>query len=144
MISPQRLALATLMFGSLTTVYAHTDAYLDTVVTPHGGQQRMVGSYHLELVTQPGRMELYVTDHVNQPIEVQGATGRAIVMVGGQKSTISLSYEHNNLLAGAGDYTMQQDLKVIAVVTIPQEKKPLQARFSPMEKPPQRSGDHSH
>lgn len=32
--------------------WGHSDDYLDTLATPHGGQLRMAGPYHLELVTK--------------------------------------------------------------------------------------------
>ena len=33
-----------------SAAFAHTDEYLDTVVGPNGGQLRMAGAYHFELV----------------------------------------------------------------------------------------------
>ena len=32
--------------------FAHTDEYLDTVVGPNGGQLRMAGAYHFELLLE--------------------------------------------------------------------------------------------
>jgi hypothetical protein len=33
-----------------STALAHTDDFLDTQKAPNGGQQRMAGAYHFELV----------------------------------------------------------------------------------------------
>ena len=38
-----------LMFSSLA--WSHTDEYFDTVDAPHGGQMRMAGPYHMEIIT---------------------------------------------------------------------------------------------
>jgi hypothetical protein len=133
----KRSITAVALIGSsiaLSTAYAHSDEYLDSIASPHGGQQRMVGNYHLELVLKPGQMEIYVTDHANQPITTEGGKGRAIVMAGGQKNEIDLSPSGDNILTGMGDYAMDDAMKVIAVVNIPQEMKPIQARFTPMQK----------
>ena len=58
--------------GLLATggAYAHTDEYLDTQTAPHGGQLRMAGALHFELVIskdnpqpQNNPVVVYVTDH---------------------------------------------------------------------------------
>ena len=43
--------LASLLWAGLAS--AHTDDYLVTMLAPHGGQLRMAGAYHLELVLAP-------------------------------------------------------------------------------------------
>jgi hypothetical protein len=55
-------------------VYAHDDATLNTVKAPSGGQLRMAGIYHYELVVAKDSKDakdnpvvVYVTDHVENP-----------------------------------------------------------------------------
>lgn len=52
--------------------WGHSDDYLDTLATPHGGQLRMAGPYHLELVTKDKELVIYVTDHGDNPIKTEG------------------------------------------------------------------------
>ena len=61
---------------------AHDDAYLDTLTAPHGGQIRMAGALHLELVVHKdgaeGKerpIEIYVTDHAGTKQATAGASG---------------------------------------------------------------------
>ena len=46
--------------------WAHTDESLDAMPSPHGGQVRAAGPYHLELVAKDGELVLHVTDHIGQ------------------------------------------------------------------------------
>ena len=39
-------------------VWAHTDEALDAMSSPHGGQVRAAGPYHLELVAKDGELVL--------------------------------------------------------------------------------------
>ncbi|TFH08778.1 MAG: hypothetical protein E4H07_07215, partial [Nitrosomonadales bacterium] len=57
------LTVIALIFS--TPVWSHTDDYFDSVDAPHGGQMRMAGPYHLEIVTKDKEIALYVTDHAN-------------------------------------------------------------------------------
>ena len=45
----------------LQPVWAHTDASLDALPSPHGGQVRAAGPYHLELVAKEGTLVVHVT-----------------------------------------------------------------------------------
>ena len=47
----------------LQPIWAHTDESLDAMSSPHGGQVRAAGPYHLELVAKDGELVLHVTDH---------------------------------------------------------------------------------
>jgi len=44
------VAAASMFSLASPTLFAHTDEYLDTQKAPHGGQLRMAGIYHFELV----------------------------------------------------------------------------------------------
>ncbi|WP_339941453.1 hypothetical protein, partial [Undibacterium luofuense] len=64
-----------------SSAWAHDDKYFDSVKSPHGGQTRMAGPYHFELVLKAGAddkqasaVQVYVTDHAGKPISTKGAT----------------------------------------------------------------------
>jgi hypothetical protein len=66
--------LAGLTFAA-GAVLAHDDAYLDTQKAPNGGQLRMAGPNHYELVlvkdakeAQENPVVVYVTDHAGTPL----------------------------------------------------------------------------
>ena len=80
-------AIALALAASASTVHAHDDAYLDTQKAPHGGQLRMAGLYHLELVLDKSSpviadksVLVYVTDHAGQKISTANATGSATIL----------------------------------------------------------------
>ena len=63
---------------------AHSDEYLDTQKAPNGGQLRMAGPYHFELVVSGDNKEakdspvvVHVTDHAGARVATAGATGTA-------------------------------------------------------------------
>ena len=73
-------------------VQAHDDAYLDTVKTAHGGQLRMAGMYHFELVVEKSAkgardnpVVVYVTDHAGTSIPTAGSSGTATLLAGKDK-----------------------------------------------------------
>ena len=67
---------APLMF--FQPVWAHTDESLDAMPSPHGGQVRAAGPYHLELVAKDGELVLHVTDHAWKEIKTESGEGKAI------------------------------------------------------------------
>lgn len=140
---------------------AHTDEYFDTVKGPNGGQVRMAGIYHFELVLvqdNPTRskqpVRLYVSDHGDQPKASAGATAQLVIISGKQKSSVTLTPAGNNVLAGEAEYVSSADLQAVVQVTMPGEGHgPInaQAKFTPFKsvaatesdtKPQQH--DHSH
>lgn len=117
---------------------AHDDATLDKVHAPNGGQLRMAGVYHFELVVakegaagkeQP--VTVYLTDHADKKIASAGASGTATILAGKQKTTVKLAPAGDNKLAGVGAYASQPDMKVIVSVTFT-DKATAQARFTPL------------
>jgi hypothetical protein len=125
-----RLPLATLLTLFLVApALAHDDATLDAMATPHGGQLRMAGPYHFELVVGEGQVRVYLSDHADKPVSSQGVSGNA-VMLSGDKSTIALAPAGENLLQGAGAFTSGPDMKVVVSLTFP-DGKAWQARFTP-------------
>jgi len=141
MKSPNTLILA---FAALTVAMAapaalaHSDEYLDTQKTPNGGQQRMAGMYHFELVVARDSKEarenpvvVYVTDHANAKIPTVGAGGTATILAGKQKASVKLVPDGDNRLKGVGKYASTADMKVVVSVTLA-GKPAEQARFTPL------------
>ncbi|HMM55077.1 MAG TPA: hypothetical protein PKC23_08680 [Candidatus Desulfobacillus sp.] len=145
---------ATLLLGLAVfaaAALAHDDAWLDTQPTPNGGQQRMAGPYHLELVvakTPPQAGEhpvvVYVTDHAGKEVTTAGARGSATLLAGDQKASAALLPDGGNRLRGAARYAPTPDLKVVVSVTLP-GKPAEQARFTPLAaRPAAGGGDGGH
>jgi len=85
--------------------WAHTDEQLDTMSSPHGGQVRAAGPFHLELVVKDRELLLYVTDHAGQEIHTDGGEGKASIQHDkvGSKITVKLESSQNNVLKGSCD-----------------------------------------
>ncbi|MDZ4254666.1 MAG: hypothetical protein U1A72_19015 [Sulfuritalea sp.] len=130
-------AASALMLAS-SSVLAHSDEYLDTQKTPNGGQQRMAGIYHFELVVAKDSKEardnpvvVYVTDHANAKISTVGAGGTATILAGKQKASVKLVPDGDNRLKGVGKYASTPDMKVVVAITLA-GKPAEQARFTPL------------
>lgn len=124
--------LQALIFGLTVAlssgVSAHTDEYLDTVSAPHGGQLRMAGGSHYELVVKADTLQVFVTDHAGTPIPVKDATGSAIVMAGTQTQSVTFQPKGDNLLEGAGKFDPSQPLKAVVNIQLSGQEAQ-QARF---------------
>lgn len=110
---------------------AHTDEYLDSQPSPHGGQVRMTDLYHLEMLVKDGDITVYVMDHSNQPLPSAGMQATATVLAGESKTEVKLEPAGDNLLKGKGEFKPTDDLKVLLSVT----PAPQLARFTPLQKP---------
>lgn len=113
--------------------FAHTDDMLATMQAPHGGQLKMAGPYHLELVLKPGVVQVYVTDHGDKQIASQGGRGSATLLSGGKKTVVKLSPAGGNLLQGKGTFNAAPGMKVVVSVMMPGQPAQ-QARFEPGKK----------
>lgn len=113
---------------------AHTDEFLDKQKSPHGGQLRMVGKYHLELVVTEKSLTVYVTDHAGTALPTKNGTGNAIVLANKVKTTVELKPANDNVLQGEGKFVLDPNMKVVVSVTLPEDKEPQQARFEPLMK----------
>ncbi|MEI6412679.1 MAG: hypothetical protein WCP34_00265 [Pseudomonadota bacterium] len=125
---------------------AHDDATLDAQTAPHGGQLRMAGPYHFELVVAKDNPEakdhpvaVYVTDHAGTQIPTAGASGTATLLVGQQKTRVTLTPNGGNALKGMGHYASSPGLKAIVSITLA-GKTTEQARFTPMQIEPPHAG----
>ena len=119
--------------------HAHTDEYLDTVSAPHGGQLRMTGPYHYELVVKNNELTLYLTDHGGTNVASAGATGSAIILTSKGKTRIQLTPAGNNIIHGSGTFEAGPDMKVAVSITLPGQEAAL-ARFTPFRKLPAATG----
>ncbi len=123
--------------------FAHTDEMLATMKAPHGGQLKMAGPYHLELVVKPGLVEVYVTDHGDKQIASQGGRGSVTLLSGGKKTLVKLSPAGGNLLQGKGSFQIKPDMKAVVSVMMPGQPAQ-QARFEPGKKKDHAGHDHAH
>ena len=103
-------------------------------IGPNGGQVRDAGKYHLELVVKDAALTVYVTGNKDAKIATNGASGSATVLVGKGTSSVKLEPSGENALAGSGGFKPAPDMKVVVSVTLPGQP-PVQARFTPLEKP---------
>ncbi len=127
---------------------AHDDAYLDTLKAPHGGQLRMAGPNHYELVVvknsktvRENPIVVYVTDHAQNSIDVQGAKGSAKMAAGQLKATSTLYPEGDNRLRGFAKYASTPGMIVEVTITLP-GKEAETARFTPLSKPASTHAGH--
>lgn len=124
---------------SATPALAHDDATLDAMKSANGGQLRMAGIYHFELLVakdakadQDKPVLVYVTDHAGKKIATAGATGTATLLAGKQKASVTLKPDGDNRLKGVARYAATPDLKVVLAITLSGQP-PEQARFTPLK-----------
>ena len=139
--------LTSLLWAGLAS--AHTDDYLDTMQAPHGGQLRMAGAYHLELVVDKSTPQaadkpvvVYVTDHAGQKVSTESATGNATILAAKGKASVALVPDGDNRLKGTGRYASTADMKAIVQFTA-KGQSPETARFTPLLKPMEAHMDHA-
>ncbi len=132
------LAVALTVATGATTALAHSDAYLDTVKSANGGQLRMAGIYHYELVVVKDAKDarenpvlVFVTDHAGQKIPTAGASGSATILAGKLKAASTLQPDGDNRLKGFAAYASAPDMKVVVSIALPGQQ-PEQARFTPL------------
>jgi hypothetical protein len=125
-----RAALAGALLFLAAGAHAHTDEWFDSHPSPHGGQIRMSGPYHLELVAEAGATTVYVTDHAGGRIATQGWSGQAIVLSGGKTTRVTLKPAGDNVLRAAMALPASADAKVVLSVQ-PKQGEEYSARFAP-------------
>lgn len=131
------LASVAISAASIGGAYAHDDKYFDSIKSPNGGQTRMAGVYHFELVlaqdsktAKENPVTVYVTDHANKGIATKGATATLTLVQGAKKSTVELVPEGENRFVGKATYASTANLK--GALTVTMAGKPAeQARFTP-------------
>ncbi len=146
-----RFGLGLALLASLgTPALAHDDATLDAMTTPNGGQLRMAGAYHFELVVakdSPTAKEnpvvVYLSDHADQKLPSAGAKGKVTLLSGKQKAEITLTPAGDNKLTGQGIYASLPAMKAIVAITFP-DGRTEQARFTPLMPKPLPAGGAGH
>jgi len=143
-----RLVLSAALLFAGHAAYAHDNGALDKMPAPNGGQLRMAGPYHFELLVDKNNKEakdspvtVYLTDHGAQKIPAAGASGTATILAGKAKVTVPLAPAGDNKLTGVGKYVSDAQMKVVVSVVFP-DKKIGQARFSPLAAG--HADDHMH
>lgn len=134
--------------------WAHTDEYFESVDAPHGGQLRMVGPYHLELVAKDKEIAVYVTDHADNKITTDGGLGKATIETGQTRTQVGLHPVGDNMLKGSGVFALTPDTVVIVFIRLPDQDAhsarfmPLRPKGAMIEKPKdgtsQPEGDTTH
>jgi hypothetical protein len=128
------IALISMALAVSLPASAHTEAYFDSINAPHGGQMRMAGPYHLELVTEENEITLYVADHSDKKTSTQGGVGKATFQVGKAKPTESIKLEPagENTFKGTGQFTLTPNTVVIVFLKLPGDEAQ-SARFTPLK-----------
>lgn len=66
--------------------WAHSESELAKRIPPHGGLLAAAGAYDVELVLKPDRVQVFVADHLDKLVNIQGVTGTATLRVKGKKA----------------------------------------------------------
>lgn len=113
---------------------AHTEEHFDSISSPNGGQMRMAGPYHLELVTKENEIVVYVANHADKKISTKGGVGKASIQEGKEKpkTTIKLEPAGDNMLKGTGEFSLTPQTTVIVFIKLPGQDAH-SARFSPLK-----------
>lgn len=124
--------LTSLLLVLAATVHAHDNSYFDNNPSPHGGQVRMAGPFHLELILDRDALTVYVMNHANQPEASQGLDASAVILDSHGKTRLQLAPGEGNVLEGdLGDAVkLTPDTLVMLMVKTPDGKQ-YQARFTP-------------
>jgi len=114
--------------GFTSDSLAHSDAYLDALPSPHGGQVRMAGPMHLELVVKETAVEVYVTDHAGAPRPTQD--GKALLRTASDEAGTELRPVGANRFVGTLATPSPPEAEFTLFVRLPGEDAQ-SARFSP-------------
>lgn len=118
----------------LQPLWAHTNESLDAMPSPHGGQVRAAGPYHLELVAKEGELVLHVTDHAWQEIKTNGGEGKASIQQGkaGMKTIVKLEPSPQNMLTGHGEFQINRETVIVVFVKMPGQEA-YGAKYTPVK-----------
>jgi len=142
------------ILGLSSPALAHTDEYFESVEAPHGGQLRMTGPYHMELVAKDGDLTVYVTDHADNAISVDGGLAKANIENGSTRMQVNMHPVGNNILRGSGTFSLTSSTVVVVFIKLPNQDG-YAARFMPLKPKPDSSeksqeatsktnGEHHH
>lgn len=149
-MNPRKILILSLALAISPLALAHDDAWLDKQQAPNGGQLRMAGASHYELVVAKDSKDekenpvvVYVTDHAGQKIPTAGATGTATLLAGKLKASAILKPDGDNRMRGSAKYASTPDMKAVVSITLP-GKAAEQARFTPLATAPDGHMEHKH
>lgn len=134
-------------------VQAHTDEFFEFVEAPHGGQLRMTGPFHMELVAKDGDLTVYVTDHADNAISVDGGLAKANIENESARTQVNLHPVGSNILRGTGTFSLTPSTVVVVFMKLPNQDSyaarfmPLKPKGEPSEKAPSHADDagpHHH
>jgi len=112
------LALA-LVLGAALPAHAHGDSH--ATAPRHGGVVAQAADVDYELVAQPGRITLYLSDH-GQPARTEGASAKLTLLNGSEKTEATLASAGAGTLEAQGAFKVAPGTKVVALVTLPGRK----------------------
>ena len=134
----------------VTPALAHDEATLDAMASAHGGQLRMAGIYHFELVVAPAAVagqgvpvQVYVTDHLGQKISTAQASGSVNFLNGKTHAKVDLTPQGDNALAGALAQPPKPGTQAVVQITPQPGQAPLQAKFTRLLAKPVAPVSHS-
>ena len=135
------LAAAVCMATTLgTPALAHDEATLDAMPSAHGGQLRMAGIYHFELVVAPAAVagqgvpvHVYVTDHLGQKIATAQASGSASFVNGKARTQVALAPEGDNGLTGVLPQLPKRGTQALVSIAPVPGQAPVQAKFTRLQ-----------
>lgn len=128
------VAFALALGTAATGVSAHSNEYLATIKGDHGGQVRMAEMYHFEVVVSNGELRVWVTDHGNQAIPTDGASGSAVILANNGKVDVDLAPAGGNSLRARDKRIVAASDARVAVTVAMKGQKALQVRFAPVER----------
>ena len=119
--APTRAALAALALalGAALPAHAHGDSH--ATAPQHGGVLAQAADMEYELVAQPGRITLYLSDH-GQPARTEGASAKLTLLNGSEKTEATLAPVGAGTLEAQGAFKVAPGTKVVALVTLPGRK----------------------
>ena len=85
---------------------------------PHGGVMVDVTGGHAELVESGKELTLYLTDEAEKPLNSQGASGRATVLLGGKTETVDMMPVQPDKLVGALAGPLASGARVVVSVKL--------------------------
>ena len=137
-----------LMIIGSQVAWAHSEEQLNSIEAPHGGQLRMAGPFHLELIAKDNELTLYITDHGNEPIQSTGGEGKANIIIAdgkdGKKQSVKLEPVYGNMMKAKGDFKVTPETAIAVLLAIPGYETQ-GARFTPLASAEAASShDHDH
>jgi len=114
------------------SAFAHSDEYFDSRPSAHGGQTRMAGPIHLELVTGAQEVTVYITDHADRPQATAG--GKAVLRVPARGVRLDLAPAGDNAFRAPLATALPVDVEIVVFVRLGGAE-PQAARFGPAVAP---------